>query len=1514
MATIVTREVGATAKSSPLSNTEIDANFLNIDADITLNDSTIAAINAKLNSYAIDATQASVAKALHRSPNTVTSTFIYDTSKDSDGGAWTEKCQHTSWYNETLSGNWLGPTFSAAAARAKSSGLIGPNLVANGTFESLTSDWIAANGAILSIENNRLKITNGIAAYAQANIDIPTISNKTYLLTFENIAGTAAVVVRASADNGTSWNLIPTNSGGDEYVFTATSSSSRIQFSLLSGSQGIFGYIDNVVVREVSSTPPLSNDYYQLTTDGKFYRTWKNLFWNPNKVTNSTWNDYGAVTTMQLNQGIAPDGTNTAILVTSGAASVSNRGFGTLTYSFYVKQGTSAGVRLDWAGVGGQPDWSFNFSTQILTVNSGWINPRVESIGNGWFRISATTATPTIRAVYYFNLGALATGETYYLWGAQAEAGTSATAFENPEVTSEVFRGNKRNFPKLAGIIADGNLTIYDLTEPNNPMWMRFVLNGSATTGSILTQLGAMSCFAMQGQIAIASNQDQGAYLNIDFAKDKATRKTSSTSWTGTFAGGIAERNITNLWRLGESGTIAGPRGYTVNMTILQDAPYDSITNLKNPTIAIGTNGGLSIIRHDNTILSLPAYSTIGGDLTIAGKLLLASRNAGDNAIFEAIGKDTVISSKSAGNDNWLATDITNPASVIAAGGGYHGGITTGILYNKFDRTRSATWTNSQTNGIHASIKSTYNTGHMIGDTRRTYLSDINVGNVSGTVLDRSYKNQLTNIIGVLTKSAVATNAQLVGYSGWSEGTYSVFFDGTGDNLETPNSAAFQFGTGDFTVEGWIYVTGALSGYRIIAQCAANNSWSTGWSLVIFNDRLNLWLNSNNIALSGAGTVLANTWQHVAVTRSGTTITLWINGSSVATGTSSDNLVPTRAMTIGAEASPFAYPFQGYISNVRIVKGTAVYTGNFTPPTAPLSPISGTSLLTCKDSTFKDNSTNNFAITVNGNSAISSLSPLGNYLREPYSSDLDFGTGDWSVSAWINIPVTLPSTTNLSIFGSNLITNGQFETNTSGWGTQYGNSGTISTVTGNGFTGNALRVDFTSTAFSSLTWPINFSWPINLDYRVAFKYRASTAFSSATDPGIAVSVNTSNAINYSKDLNALAWFSDSLRLGGNGNNGQWLEIDDVTLYYLMPFTIFERAFSSGSYIRLGVISSGKLVLTVFDGTTTRILSTTSAYNSATWLKVECNYQAGRLAILVNGQEVASSASVPLLTLNNSNAVLTIGNSYDTLCPFVGSVALLKLSATVPTLDQSLFMYEQEKQMFTSGAQVCLPDSNSILDIAYDDATDKWSVVSSANKSSWSGLVRTSTSAVPAGSFSRISAKSEIELTTRTTTNPGVDITVPALKLKNAFNKRNELINQVDDNLIILDYVGGFTANITNGSAVLASVTNQSIPIQTTLIGALVEGTGIPASTTLVASNHLSAASTATTTGLQINFRDFILPIGYETECVLVAGVMKQEGSTKDYTRLFDGFRETVRFAVAPGNTAWVQIRAVRTSQ
>ena len=96
---------------------------------------------------------------------------------------------------------------------------------------------------------------------------------------------------------------------------------------------------------------------------------------------------------------------------------------------------------------------------------------------------------------------------------------------------------------------------------------------------------------------------------------------------------------------------------------------------------------------------------------------------------------------------------------------------------------------------------------------------------------------------------------------------------------------------------------------------------------------------------------------------------MYLNGVSQGTPTGIDLGTSTaRVFNIGAYGG--ASYFNGNISNVRFVTGTAVYTSNFTPPTAALTAISGTSILTCNDSTIIDGSPHAWSLSTAGSPSV----------------------------------------------------------------------------------------------------------------------------------------------------------------------------------------------------------------------------------------------------------------------------------------------------------------------------------------------------------------------------------------------------------------------------------------------------------------------------------------------------------------------------------------------------------------
>jgi hypothetical protein len=294
------------------------------------------------------------------------------------------------------------------------------------------------------------------------------------------------------------------------------------------------------------------------------------------------------------------------------------------------------------------------------------------------------------------------------------------------------------------------------------------------------------------------------------------------------------------------------------------------------------------------------------------------------------------------------------------------------------------------------------------------YNSLLLPGNGTNTAQNNTFLDGSTNNF-TITRNGNTTQGTFSPYgSNWSN-----YFDGTGDYLTASNNAAFNFETGNFTVECWVYVTSFTGSTNVIVSTYQDgtNGWTIGISSNVFYGAA-----AGDIAeVRSSVTPQINTWTHLALTRSSTTLSLFINGVVAATLSNSTNMSTTSAVTIGTNVGGGALNFKGYISNLRIVKGTAVYTSNFTPSTTPLTAIANTSLLTCADNRFIDDSTNNFTITKNGDVSVQRFSPFspaaaysagtiggggyfdgtGDYLSLASNAAFTVGTGAVTIEAWI---------------------------------------------------------------------------------------------------------------------------------------------------------------------------------------------------------------------------------------------------------------------------------------------------------------------------------------------------------------------------------------------------------------------------------------------------------------------------------------------------------------------------------
>ena len=201
-----------------------------------------------------------------------------------------------------------------------------------------------------------------------------------------------------------------------------------------------------------------------------------------------------------------------------------------------------------------------------------------------------------------------------------------------------------------------------------------------------------------------------------------------------------------------------------------------------------------------------------------------------------------------------------------------------------------------------------------------------------------------TTFLGRFTNGSIVDNAMMssletagtarISTSQKKYGTGSLEISGNGLNfINTPN---FRFGTGDFTLEFWLWrSSGVNMNTRMVISCWTTNGWG-----ILFDGSQQI---SFSIPSGGSlanvvrdpSTFPSNEWVHVAVSRQTGTSRLFINGALVASAADANNYVATATVRIGT-LDGANWNFVGYLDDFRITKGVARYTANFTPPTAPL--------------------------------------------------------------------------------------------------------------------------------------------------------------------------------------------------------------------------------------------------------------------------------------------------------------------------------------------------------------------------------------------------------------------------------------------------------------------------------------------------------------------------------------------------------------------------------------------------
>lgn len=205
----------------------------------------------------------------------------------------------------------------------------------------------------------------------------------------------------------------------------------------------------------------------------------------------------------------------------------------------------------------------------------------------------------------------------------------------------------------------------------------------------------------------------------------------------------------------------------------------------------------------------------------------------------------------------------------------------------------------------------------------------------STNIIDSSYNEKAIIVNG---NAKISTTQSKYGGS-------SLYLDGTGDYLTTPDNADFDLGTGDFTIEFWAYCTDQTNNFP--TYLATDGVWADGAFAYRFDNtgqgsKFSIHWNPDDPLLSSANTFPNDTWTHTALVRNGNLLTLYVNGNNEASAT----LSPTRTLDLSRGGNMFigSSPWDGgagyvndYIDDLRILKGIALYTANFTPPTQELT-------------------------------------------------------------------------------------------------------------------------------------------------------------------------------------------------------------------------------------------------------------------------------------------------------------------------------------------------------------------------------------------------------------------------------------------------------------------------------------------------------------------------------------------------------------------------------------------------
>lgn len=278
--------------------------------------------------------------------------------------------------------------------------------------------------------------------------------------------------------------------------------------------------------------------------------------------------------------------------------------------------------------------------------------------------------------------------------------------------------------------------------------------------------------------------------------------------------------------------------------------------------------------------------------------------------------------------------------------------------------------------------------------------------------------NRISDVFGASISTAI------IPFSG----TYSYLFNGTTQSISVPHSSNFVYGNGvDFTIEGWVYTSATTVNKAAFSkrqntfssvQFGTSNATAGRFQILVADATGSSWTVNDSTA-----TFVINTWYHFAITKTSGNVYLYINGTLRVTAAHTTAIYDDGTdINIGKDFGGGYWV--GYLSNFRVVNGTALYSpalypSGFTPSTTPLTAVTNTKLLTLQSGGIFDNSVINNSITslpalVGGNTTIPfantysyTFNGTSQFLAIQSSSNFIFGAGvDFTIEGYLYTSAT----------------------------------------------------------------------------------------------------------------------------------------------------------------------------------------------------------------------------------------------------------------------------------------------------------------------------------------------------------------------------------------------------------------------------------------------------------------------------------------------------------------------------